>query len=100
MQVHPTRPNLNTSVLKWKRVSGIAQVTRRISKRLAFKATPEIRVVRLLDDFCVILSLLADHRREENSIWLTQRAVTTPRDRPVGGFICNAGSPIQGDCHS
>jgi len=22
MQVHPTRPNLNTSVLKWKRVSG------------------------------------------------------------------------------
>ena len=81
MRVHPTRPNLSTSVLKWKRVSGIRQVNRRLTS-LASAATPENRVACLLKISSVILSLAAGNRGRRNSVWLTQGAVTTPRDRP------------------
>jgi hypothetical protein len=41
MQVHPTRPNLNTSVLKWKRVSGKSVGQPTADADFAIPATPE-----------------------------------------------------------
>jgi len=50
MQVHPTRPNLNTSVLKWKRVSGKSAGQPTVATDFAIPAIPDVPSPRLLND--------------------------------------------------
>jgi hypothetical protein len=101
MQVLPTRPSLNTSVLKWKRVSGISAGQFMVySGDLPGRNVEDCSTVpgRAIDDFSKAPSAKPDAGEQPVLIFHRSRP-EWKQARTTGGLLCKPGSPVFGGCH-